>query len=407
MAGIYKLIFDLSLYYSLTGFYLVVFFRTPPSALGMLLLCAAVGLEAFLRGRNVELTKRVPVLALPIFALVVWPGLWPAIHLMPAWLYVGWSLVTGRINVEYEEFRGHYGFGLRLLLIMLPAFLLCKWVGEAFIAAVPYLALMLSVGVCLLRMLREVTPSGTKQAIFIMAFVAGCAILTVGRAPQMVLAVIKFLYQNVVAVVLLGAVLLLGMGFYGLFKGFFWLISLFSKGEEKEVVMDLRSAAEMLGLEDEFVDKTGDILWLRILGYILVALIVAVVLFFIFRRLLGKGRREENEDPWSELRESVEPGAKRRRRSVLRPRDPRMAVRYYYAKFLVECRRRGMRSKPGNTSKELAEMSAAYFPGGDTGQLAAIYAPARYSERAAVTPQDAERAKEAYSSLKKTKSPMD
>ena len=407
MTGLYKLIFDLSVYYSLIGFYANIAFGSAPSMLGFALLCVTVGGYIFLQSKGADEHRRMPVLALPFFALVFWPGLWPAIHLLPAWLYTGWSLVTGKTETNYTEFRSHFSFGFGIQAFILPAFIFSKSAPAAFVDAVPYLTMLLAVGVCLLRMLREETQSGSKQALFIMSFVVGCALLTIGRAPHMVMAVIKFLYQNVIAVALLCTILTLGVLLYTFFKFFFWLVSLLGGKNENPPEMNLMSVAQMMGLEEEFVDTSGDIAWLRILGYVLITAVVVLLLFLLFRKLLGHGSREKKRDPWTDQKESVEPGARRRRRSLTRPRDPRLAVRYYYGRFMDECRKRGMTVKPSLTNEELARASAMYFPGGDPGKLAEVYAPARYCERGTVTPADVDRAQAAWSSLKKTKAPLD
>lgn len=407
MTGVYKLIFDLSVYYSLIGFYANLAFGSAPSMLGFALLCVVVGAYTFLAGKGADERVRMAVLALPFIALIFWPGIWPAIHLLPAWFYTGWSLVTGKTETIYEEFRSHFSFGFGIQAFILPAFLFAKAAPSAFVDAVPYLTLLLSSGVCLLRMLREETKSGTKQALFIMSFVAGCAILTIGRAPHMVMAVIKFLYQNVIAVAILCTVLTIGVVFFALFRFIFWLIGLLGGKNENPPEMNLMSAAEMMGLEEEFVDTSGDIAWLRILGYVLITAVIILLLFLLFRKLLGHGSREKKRDPWTDQRESVEPGARRRRRSLTRPRDPRLAVRYYYGRFMDECRKRGMTVKPSLTNEELTHASRMYFPGGDPGKLAEVYAPARYCERGTVTPADVDRAQAAWSRLKKTKAPLD
>ena len=64
MAGIYKLLFDLSLYYSLSGFYLVIFFEEAPFLPGFLALCAAAVLNRLLPKQN--LLKSVALFLPPV-----------------------------------------------------------------------------------------------------------------------------------------------------------------------------------------------------------------------------------------------------------------------------------------------------------------------------------------------------
>ena len=407
MAGIYKLIFDLALYYTLAGFYIGVFFSAAPSVPGILLLVLIVVLDAILRRQKVTApAPRIAILCLPLLTLLAHPGIWPLIHLVPAWVYLGYCIFTGRVETELGDFRSHFSFGLSILLLILPAFLLSKRAAGSFVAIVPYLAIMLAVGVCLLRMLREKTRSGVKQGVYMSVFILACAALTVGKAPQMVGLILKTIYQYVLAPLLLGGVLLVGFGFYGIFKALFWLAALLRKEEPEPVEMDLRSAAEMMGLEEAYDVAVKDHPIARIIGYCLLALAVAAVLFLIFRRLLGNRDKGEEKKPYEESREGVLPPAKRRRPGLTRPREPRLAVRYYYARFLRECRRRSVDLRPGMTSEELAEACSYAFPGVDTAVLQRLYVPARYSDYEPVTAADADRAADAWHALKRSKSAL-
>jgi len=88
---------------------------------------------------------------------------------------------------------------------------------------------------------------------------------------------------------------------------------------------------------------------------------------------------------------------------LIKPRDPRGAVRYYYAMFLRECKSRGMELPPGSTAQELAVQCARVFPGADPEDLALVYDPARYWSSQPVTAQQAEEAAQAWNRLRKTK----
>ncbi len=406
MTALYKLIFDLTVYYSLAGYYFNVIAGQAPSALGYLLLCITAGLYLLLRSRGASPERCRPVLILPVLTFVLWPGIWSAIHMLPAWFYLGWALVTARTEITYLEYHSHFNFGLGIQGLMAPCFMFFpQRGGPAFIDAIPYITVLLAVGICLMRLLRENTKSGAKQAAFILAFVAGCALLTVGQAPQLLMAGVKWLYQHVVAVGILVLVLTVGMMFYYLGVAFYWLVSLLKGEEAAEPQMDMRSVAETMGLEEELLGATATPLWLNILLYCLAGLLVLGVIFLIFRKLLGSRSGQTARTPWEEERESIDAPARRRRRSLTRPRDPRLAVRFYYARFLDECRRRGLSLRPGLTGEELAHYSEKLFPGaeGMPAKLTRVYSPARYSLRTPVTPGQVTEAEQLWRDLRKTK----
>lgn len=403
MTEFYKLTFDLSFYYTLTGWFLLLIARQAPSPYAFLALAAAAGLDALARrdpARHRAL--RFVILLLPLASLLARPGLYPALHMLPAWAYVVWCVLTDRVSVRYGPFREQFGVMLRLLLLMIVGFVFPKNLKEAALRTAPYLVLMLTLGVCLLRMLRERRPEGVRQGLYMAAFVALCAGLTLGRAPQLIVRALGLVYRHVLAPVFFAAAIAMAWLFYGLYLGVTWLFSLF-RGEMHPVEFRMESAAEIFGLEEEYRDYAADLAWLRTLLIVLGVLALLFVLFLIFRRLLGERAAAAREDPFREQREAHAGGANPRSPGRIRPRDPRRAVRYYYAKFLAECRRRDLEIPKGMTAAELAVRCAGAFPDADPAALAALYAPARYSETAQVTAQDAQRAAEAWHALKRSR----
>lgn len=404
MIGTYKLIFDLAFYYTLTGFYLNIFTDAAVSAPGFVLLCIMVFLNCM---PNPRWPQKVSVwtLLLPLLSLIKWPGMWAVIHLLPVWAYAGYCVWSDRTEVTYGDFHHRFGLSVGSLCSFLLAFLLSRNAPRAFVVVIPYLIMMLVAGVCLLRLLRENTASGGKQALIMIVFVVCCGLLTAGKAPQMLMAVVGFVYEHVIAIALLGVILFFGLTLYGLFAGIAWLASLLG-AQGQQIELDLRSVAEQVGLEAEITDHSGDIAWLRILGYILLAVLVTAVLVLIFRRLLGDRRGGRSENPWSEQKARLGSASLPGYRALVRPREPRLAVRYYYSRFLQEADRRGMEAVQGSTAEEIVDQARMYFPGADPQDLTAVYAPARYCHTAPVTQADVTRAQAAWRRLKKTKPPV-
>lgn len=405
MLEFYKLVFDLTLYETLCGYFFRLIAHESPSLAGYLLLAAVPALDAFLRARSKDNARlRWLPLLLPLFALLTRPTLWQKLQLVPPWVYLGWSILSDRVTIGYDDFREHYSFALKLLLLLVLGGFFPMEVRAAALYAIPYLVLMLVFGVCLLRMLREKQNEGLRQGLYMAVFVVVCAGLTAGRAPQLLLKGFGLLYRNVLAPVFFVLAIALAVIFYGFYLVCAWIIAR-RKGSEEPLQFDVRGTAEILGLEDEYESYTANLEWLRIL---LIVLATALLLFFlwrIFRRLLGDPRERAAAEPWSERRGRSPTGGAESKPLPrhIRPRDPRLAVRYDYARYLAECRRRGMELPRGMTATELSERSADRFPGADPAALAALYAPARYCSGESVKPEDAKRSAELLRALKQSK----
>lgn len=401
MVGAYKLIFDLSVYYSLTGFYMVLFYRESPSALGFLLLCVSIVLERFAHQRG----KKAPVLmALPAAALILWPGTEAFIQLIPSWLYVIRCVRSDRLGVTYLHFQERFKFGLMLMLAMLPGLFIGQDFGAAFSASVPYITLLLASGVCLLRLLREESAGGIKQLLPLLAVIGVCAALTAAGVPRLIGNAFDFLYQNVIRWGLQGLILLICQILNVLYICFRWMMKLFGRDIVNPLKEQTGDTAGEQTQDTPFPTVTETASWVQILFSLVAAALAAWAVITIFRRLSGYQIKTGTQASYTDRRQSISAGAGRRR-TVLRPRDPRLAVRFYYAKFLQECQRRGMTLKPGCTSEELAKKSADYFPGEDPARLRELYVSARYCENAAVSAAQAHQAAACWRCLKRTKLP--
>ena len=409
MTEIYKLLFDLSLYYTLSGFYLILIAEESPSVVLFLALLAAAGLDALLRvrvkARGKSVFLRILPLLLPLAALLAKPTLIQSLHALPAWLYLGFSMLTDRVDTRYLSFRGRYYFGLRLLLLFIFGALFPGRFGPALAAIIPYLIGMLLSGICMLRMLREQRRDGLRHGLYLAAFVLLCAALTLGKAPQLLLRGVGLAYRWVLTPLILVAAIVLAVLFYGVYLLASWLVSRI-QGTGEVPKLQLQEAAEILGLENQYAAATADLTWLKVLLIVLAALFLLLILILIFRRLMGDRITPAAHQLWKERGGKIaDAPAAVVRPGLLRPRENRLAVRYYYARFLAECRRRGLNIPVGMTAAELAERCAGVFPGADPGALAAVYRPARYSPSDPVTRADVQRAAELWNELKRSVPP--
>ena len=403
MTELYKLVFDLALYETLSSFLLVLFGQRGPSAVGFIALALAVLLDALLRRwkKREGILLYLPLL-LPVAAFFFRPSLSQILQLLPAWAYVSWSILTDRVSTEYEDFKSRFGFSLRMLLILNVGIFSPSNLGLAALRTIPYLVLMLVVGVCLLRMLREKRPEGVRQGLYMSGFMLLCAGLTLGRAPQLLVAALSLFYRKLIAPLLFG----LAMAFAGLFYVIYfvleWLASHFGSNEDPPV-LEMEGVAEMMGLDDTMQEIAPSHPWMRYVWIALGAVLIALLVFFLFRRLMGQKAKKEGPSPYQEYREKSAPIQRTPRLSgPFRPRDPRLAVRFYFARFLSECRRRGLVLPKGLTAEEVADYCSHSFPGADPMKLVKLYRPARYSEVQPVTREDVSMASQAWNELKKT-----
>ncbi len=407
MTEYYKLLFDLSLFYTISGYYLMLTTEQAPSVFLFLALVAASGLDSLFRARRLyhpgKYGLRLLPLFLPLLALFSRPSLGQILQSLPAWLYLGWTTLSGRIDLDYSEARSHFSFGLRLLLLMIFGPLFHGRLGVTIIRTIPYLVIMLASGVCLLRMLREQRPDGLRQGLYLAAFVLICVLLTVGKAPQLLVKGFGYVYRGVIAPLIFALAIVFGVLMYGFYILLAWIVKR-AQGQEEELQIDLESAADMLGLQEEYTTYTTNLRWLVVLLAVLGVLLLLFILFLIFRRLLGERQRSDENGPWRESSITQTSDLPVKRSSgILRPRDPRLAVRYYYARFVAECRKRGISVPRGMTVTELAVHCAAAFPDADPKTLAALYLPSRYSTRTDISQEDAALAAESWRLLKRSK----
>ena len=104
MARNYRLTFDASVYYAVTGLFLQLWAKTTPSVLGFGLLCVALLLSGILStSKRIRQLRYVPLL-LPVLVLLDFQVA-TFLHMLPAWIYCGASLIGDRADIEYKEFQ--------------------------------------------------------------------------------------------------------------------------------------------------------------------------------------------------------------------------------------------------------------------------------------------------------------
>lgn len=412
MIEICKILFDLCFYYTLSGFYLYIFTLNYPSRWGVpaLILSAGIYIALSKRKRNevndggsaksIIKPGAVVCSALPGLLLIFDIPLWQILQFLPAWLYLGFSLCWNRIYTDGREFSSHFSFTGKVLLAVIPGFVAMNRSGGAITGAIPYLIIYLLTGVCLMRILREEGKvNGGRNIAVLLILLASSIALAVLQTPQLLLGAVGFIYQEIISKILYYALLAIGAVVYGVFYVFRWIISLLGN-DAHEVDIDTDLSAQSIFGDEADIITAGTPAWLEVAAIILLALAVSFVIFLIMRRLLGNKPDSRKTKYYTEERENMKKTERGAAPGILRPRDPRNAIRWYYRKYLREGVSRGAEYTSADTSIDVLKKLSACFPEDETGTLRDLYIEARYRYNKAVLKNDADKAAEIWRKLK-------
>ena len=135
-----------------------------------------------------------------------------------------------------------------------------------------------------------------------------------------------------------------------------------------------------------------------------IILVVAAILVFSWM-IIAKVRRRRTAGTVAETRTTIMPTVQKtssvRQKQFFLPRDPRLAVRYYYRQFLMICTARGWPPEKSDTSHDIRIKNAGNFPDEDMTRLRALYIKARYSHDN-VTNKESKEAGEAVKHMQKS-----
>lgn len=336
-----------------------------------------------------------------LFGLKPVPPVFAAMAVPPA-LYIVYSVSKGLTDTDYDAFRSQFIRGLQLLTALLPGFMFGGKAIGALQGVLPFICIMLLDGICLLRILRDDRSSSKRQMIYLGVFLAAGLLLTAGGILQKTGHGIAWFYEHVAVHILMAAGMAIAYLFYYVLVGLYHIMMLFS-APDSEQGRRMEQLAE--GLRTDPIIEEGSAALpeaMRILAIALLVLLVLYMLFRLFKGMLGQQAGKYLRRPYTDRRESLREASqgKGRRPGFFRPARPDLAVRYYYAKFLRECRKRGVFPSEGMTSEEIAGLAASAFPGADPRALQQIYVRARYGMPEQVKETDARQAERIWKELK-------
>ena len=392
MKEVLKILFDLSFYYALSGYFFYLFTGNNPSAWGMLLL--TISACAFIRLRHIKavLICSIASCAIPgaLFAFGI--SFWQIIQFLPAWAFLVFTLLSGRIHTTREDFQKHFSFTGRLfLLTILGVFAFARIEGVlagAIAVAIPYAILYLMVGVCLMRILRDDGKLTVMRNIIVLLVLLLVSIaFAMLQAPQLVLNTIGFIYQHIISRLLVGIATAIG-----------YAISLLNFRQLEYNQDESTHVPEWALGPDGSIDGSPE--WLAVVAIIFI-LPAAIAIFLIFRRLLGNKKTEKRVRVYTEEHERLQkPERGGIRVGILRPRDPRLAVRWYYRKYLKEGIVRGAKPSHADTSKRILQKYNPFFPSEGAEKLRELYIVSRYNYNKEIPKSDPDNAAKAWRELR-------
>jgi len=406
MKEMLKILFDLSFYYTLSGFYLYLFTQTHPSPWGVsLLILSACAFLALKRGSGkldhppLFTAVSIACCALPavVFAFnLTFPQV---LQLLPAWAFVCFTLLDGRIYTTRSDFKKHFKFTAKLFAVVIPGFFVLdiveSTVSGVVSGVIPYLIVYFLAGICLMRILREEGKLTARRNIIVLQiFLVVCIAFTVLQGPQYITLAMRFLYWEVLTRLIVGVALVIGVVFNGLLWVLAQLLSIDLHDEEEQINFVFGEAEAVLSEMPA---------WFTIVVAVFITAVAVFLVFLAFkiiRKLLGRKNKAVRANLYTEELERLEKSGRRKWGGIIRPKDPREAVRWYYRKYLKEGISRGAEPKRSDTSLRILDKYSPYFPDRDPGKLRDLYILSRYRFRTETAKHDADAAASAWRDLK-------
>lgn len=398
MTSVFRMLFDISVYYAVTGIYLQAISGKVPFVPGFVLLCISVVAFGVFLLKDWAGKYKVLLFLLPLLCLIFQPAISQVIQLLPAWLYAGVVLTKDLGDIDLKALKSRlvkailllFGCLLPLVLVAQPAF---RFLGNML----PYVIVMIAGAVLCFRSFHD-RSGGLEHLVVVSSFTAVCTALCYLRLPQSLLT----FFRDRVLLKILDAL-----------GNLFSFIRLNQLEEQKKGTgyrTELKGAAE----EDPFAGRMGQfhmsettISWLKTIFYVLLGIAIVVIAALLVVRLVKSLRqleKPERQRAWKDqvvhIRKTDDSaGSKHRRRFG----DHRMAVRYYYWRYMRECAKRGINIEKGWTAEDLASVSCDKFVREDVVAMQMLYNPVRYDAQTDVTANQAKQAAKLWQKLKRNK----
>lgn len=400
LSTFYKLMFDISCYFTFASFLFSYMFgmETDSLVFGVFLVAALVisfGEQLPGKGSMVALGG----ILVPVLAYLRAETTFEMMEVLLPWIYLVIVFIKKSYGIYHEYFIMRFKVLLCGLSLPVILYLFDTAKGEPAVeVCIPYLIVFLVSGVLLLQLLRYQEGRGSKkmferhQMKQLVAFCAVCVLLTVGNLLELLVnCVIKPLFLWLVS----GAV--------GVFYFFLARLPKSSQGkftdksdwneflEETPMFKDLpKNGWSQYGeMVEQQLEETSPVDYTVL--FMIAIIFIAVLLFVVMSGTVKKKKKAPAiEDEREELLETEPPMVKLRKRSV----HPELVVRYYYRTFIKFVDGKKQKISRYDTTADIADKHGKMYPqkAVQVEELTEIYRKARYSGKD-VTQQDATRMK--------------
>ena len=367
-------------------------------------LCAGIGHALGDRGKK----RYLSLLVLPAALSVCTTGV-TYVALIPACVYTFLIVQGNRRVIDYyyafTRFRSCF-----LLLSLVTLFVIFINKEAVWLVTLPYLFLFLVLSINLLRMLRH-DEKTMRQWRFRLSNLSGTAgvcaaglVFSTGLAQRFFRWLVAACWDSVLHPVVNWCLDLVT----GIVKLVYDLLTLLPLDPSFDLssVMDNPALIKFNEVEGEAIAE--DMGQYPFVKYVLAVLGIAIggVIFIAVMKFLSRGRDRARDNDLTDVRERLDPEPAAREREpgfFARRREPVLAVRYWYRRFLELCEANHIALKPSSTSLDARDAASARFGDAEAlDGLREVYLPARYSP-APAGKDDAERAKALYERVRRAK----
>lgn len=401
---ILKILSDLGFYLSIAGL-IGALFGAPNSLIfgGWFVLTAAGFLAWLLRNRG--WLRFLPFLPAAAYFFFAHYHIAEAAVFLPAFAYVVYLAASRQFEPNQDVERQIFSIFWKLLIVVTLFCLVAKVTQYIAQLALPIGLISMLCQILLIRGLRheeEVRnrPRYQITELLLLAVIGG---------------VILFLGSET-------GVRLLGAGLKGIFTGFLqpllqlilkaflfvftgvvwvgkyiwaWIVMLFNLKKKKHVPVEI--PAYSTEVRELLLGKQGEDSAPLNMLIALIVLVTLVLLFFVFRWLSKRGKKER-EDTFG-MTDDRSPEAPAEAAVSAKERSAVAHVRAAYRRYLKLGAAKGIRRQKSDTTREIQQRFVGLFPEESTGALRELYLRARYDGHA--DKEDAARAKELVAQLKK------
>lgn len=410
---IYKFIFDISICFLIGGFLLKYFWGAQMFTGDLpVLVASAVISVLFYKKRivNILMISLLPI----IYLLIVSLPLPELIVFLLIWVYCISVTVTNRYVMERGEFVDRIKQVMFVLMILvIITFTNFTKFGVSIQSIFPYLILAIISAVFLLRHLRvggEMEQIGVyekQQFIELSIFLIVCVLLTLLKVPVHILEGFSLIYHQLLIPLVTVLISIIGVLLSVLIYLGALLISVIPNTKKSQEVKTIfgdmvKEEADKIGFNSA---QTFD--YVPIL-YFFGAIALVVVVFLVFRRLMGSIYQQDAPGGIIETRESLtDISAKPSRNRRKRPKNTRDAARYYYGNYMLLLLKKQVELKVNDTTTEINSKYTNFISHDSSDKskastdLTSIYQEARYQLSKEISEEEAAKVKELYNHIKK------